>query len=238
MRYTGRIVSMLVLIPSSFAWFICSTYLLGSLFETWSRMVLFIIFEFVYFIVGLRIGKAFDKAIYYSEKDTLTGAYNRRYTRIAFPKMLRKLKKNKGYLGVIVIDIDHFKTINDVNGHNMGDKVLVTIASTLKKAIRPSDIIARWGGDEFILLISGIDKSKLHSFLNRLSIEIENLNYLKEIKGQVSASIGVAIYPSDAETFDNLISIADRNMYDNKKQKKLIMRKVSLSHKERTNSIR
>jgi diguanylate cyclase (GGDEF)-like protein len=235
MRYTGRIVSMLVLIPSSFAWFICGTYLIGSLFETWSRMVLLIIFELAYFIVGLRIGKAFDKAIYYSEKDNLTGTYNRRYTRMAFPKILSKIEKNKEYLGVILIDIDKFKSINDVYGHSMGDNVLVTIASTLKKIIRPSDIIARWGGDEFILLISGIDKSKLHSFINRFSIEIENLNYLKEIKGHVSASIGIAIYPSDAESLDKLIAIADRNMYENKKQKKAIMRKVSLSHRERTN---
>jgi diguanylate cyclase (GGDEF)-like protein len=186
-------------------------------------MVLFIIFEFVYFIVGLRIGKAFDKAKYYSEKDNLTGAYNRRYTRMAFPKIFKKIEKKKGYLGVIVIDVDKFKTINDVYGHAMGDKALVSIALTLKKTIRPSDIIARWGGDEFILLISGIDKSNLHPFLNRLSHEIENLNYLKEIKGHISASMGVAIYPSDAETLDNLIAIADRNMYDNKKQKKAIM---------------
>jgi diguanylate cyclase (GGDEF)-like protein len=198
-------------------------------------MVLFIIFEFVYFIVGLRIGKAFDKAKYYSEKDNLTGVYNRRYTRMAFPKILRKIEKKKGYLGVIVIDIDNFKKINDIYGHTMGDKVLVTITSTLKKTMRPTDIIARWGGDEFILLISGIDKSKLHSFLNRFSKEIENLNYFKEIKGLISASMGVAIYPSDAETLDNLIEIADRNMYDNKKQKKVILRNVSLSHRERTN---
>jgi diguanylate cyclase (GGDEF)-like protein len=231
MRNTGRIVSMLVLIPSSFAWFICSTYILGSLFENWSRMVLFIIFEFVYFIVGLRIGKAFDKAMYYSEKDNLTGAYNRRYTRMVFPKILKKIEKKKEYLGIIVIDVDNFKAINDVNGHVMGDKVLVTIASTLKKTIRPSDIIARWGGDEFILLISGIDKSKLHSFLTRLSDEIENLNYLKEIRGHVSASIGIAIYPSDAETLDNLIAKADRNMYENKKQKKMIMRNVNLKRR-------
>jgi diguanylate cyclase (GGDEF)-like protein len=198
-------------------------------------MVLFIIFEFVYFIVGLRIGKAFDKAIYYSEKDSLTGTYNRRFTRMAFPKILRKIEKTKEYLGVIVIDVDKFKSINDVYGHTMGDNVLVNIASTLKKTIRPSDIIARWGGDEFILLISGIDKTKIHSFLNRLSIEIENLNYLKEIKGHVSASIGIAIYPTDAESLDMLIAIADRNMYENKKQKKLIMRNASLSHRKQTN---
>ena len=234
MRYIGRLLSILLIVLSSFSWFISSTHLWGSLTEHWSRLTLFIGFEILYFIVGLRIGKAYDDAKFHSEKDNLTGVYNRRYLRMIFPKFIKKLKKNKEYLGVILIDIDHFKIINDNYGHTMGDLVLTKITGALKKAMRPTDLMGRWGGDEFILIIPITDRSVMPAFLNRLTTEIEKLNYLKDIKGHISASIGVAIYPSDADTLDNLIAIADKNMYLNKKQKKVVLN-INLNQEGRSN---
>jgi diguanylate cyclase (GGDEF)-like protein len=227
MRFTGRVVSLIVFIPSSLAWGICTTYLFGSLMENWMHLSLFIIFELAYAIVGLRIGNKYDKAKFHSEKDDLTGMNNRRYARFAFPKILRKINQKKGFLGVIVIDVDNYKTINDTYGHAMGDKVLVQIVKTIKKTVRKSDVAARWGGDEFLLIIPALDKQFLHTLMERLSKEIEKINHFKEISGYVSASMGISIYPEDAKTLDNLIQIADKNMYINKKQRKVIMINVS-----------
>ncbi|MDB5052479.1 MAG: hypothetical protein JWM44_529 [Bacilli bacterium] len=232
MRYAGRIVSLIVFIPSSFAWGFCTVYLFGPLMENWMRMSLFIIFELAYAIVGLRIGNMYDKAKFHSEKDELTGMCNRRYARVAFPKILRKINQKKGFLGVIVVDVDNYKTINDTFGHVMGDKVLVQIAKTIKKTIRKTDVAARWGGDEFLLIIPVLDKLFLQTLMERLSKEIEKINHIKEISGYVSASMGISIYPDDARTLDNLIHSADKNMYINKKQRKVIMINVSTNQEE------
>jgi diguanylate cyclase (GGDEF)-like protein len=232
MRYTGRIVSLIVIIQSSFAWGICTAYLFGPLMENWTRISLFIIFELAYVIVGLRIGNKYDKAKFHSEKDELTGIYNRRYSKVAFSKISRKINRKKGFLGVIVVDVDNYKTINDTYGHVMGDKVLVQIAKTIKKTMRKTDVVARWGGDEFLLMIPATDKLFLQAFLERLSKGIEKINHIKEINGYVSASMGISIYPDDAKKLDNLIQIADKNMYMNKKQRKVVMINVSTNQEE------
>jgi diguanylate cyclase (GGDEF)-like protein len=231
-RYTGRIVSLIVFVHSSFAWGICTTYLFGPLMENWMRMSLFIIFELVYAIVCLRIGSKYDKAKFHSDKDELTGMYNRRYGRVAFPKISRIINRKKGFLGVIVVDVDNYKTINDTYGHVMGDKVLVQIAKTIKKTMRKTDIVARWGGDEFLLIIPALDKLFLQTLMERISKEIEKINLIKEISGYVSASMGISIYPDDATTLDNLIQIADKNMYISKKLRKVIMINVSTNQEE------
>ena len=146
--------------------------------------------------------------------DPLTGINNRR----AFYKQVHPLWKNcirNGHMvSLMMIDIDHFKRINDKYGHNCGDKVLKKLARTLVKEIRGSDIIARWGGEEFILFMPETTLSDAISFAERLRKTINNLSFTKGSKQlTVSASIGVACVDGLIIDLEGLIAAADEGLY-------------------------
>jgi diguanylate cyclase (GGDEF)-like protein len=163
-------------------------------------------------------GKQYDKANFLSEKDVLTEVYNRRYVLQIFSKMLAKVDKSREKLSVFVIDIDHFKKINDTYGHKMGDRVIQHISNTLLTNTRKNDVVARWGGDEFLVIAPNQDNMTSHSMLKRIENELDEISERMQI--QISSSIGVAIYPDDAKSLDDLVKIADRNMYQIKDFKK------------------
>jgi diguanylate cyclase (GGDEF)-like protein len=97
---------------------------------------------------------------------------------------------------VLVIDCNNFKEINDTFGHQKGDYVLSTIAETLTNTTRKSDIVARWGGDEFLVIGHYKDKTGLQTLLKRLNNDLENLSKLANI--DVGVSIGSSIFPDDS----------------------------------------
>lgn len=205
MKYTGRITITIV----SFV-FIVAT-----------RVYFYIYYNFplkqLPFIGGIGLlifwwlGSQYDKIKFYSEKDVLTGIYNRRFVIQALPRLLAQMNKRKANLTFFLIDVDNFKQINDAYGHETGDRVLQSISKILVSGTVKKDIVARWAGDEF-LIISPYSNAKtddgiieqIHSRLNKLS---EELNIL------VTVSIGTSIYPNDGITLNELLNIADRVMY-------------------------
>jgi diguanylate cyclase (GGDEF)-like protein len=125
--------------------------------------------------------------------------------------------RHHGILSVSIIDINNFKEINDTYGHRMGDKVLQEISHILNSNIRKGDIAARWGGDEFLLVLYDGSISN-NIIIERLEKHINELS--KQLGDDVSASIGTAVYPNDATNIDQLITIADNNMYQLKFKKR------------------
>ncbi|WP_081979036.1 GGDEF domain-containing protein [Heyndrickxia ginsengihumi] len=156
----------------------------------------------------------------FSEKDFLTSLYNRRFVDNFVPKILKKASSKTKKVSLLVIDVNHFKKLNDTFGHYKGDMALKKIAECLKKNIRSSDIVARWGGDEFLIIAPDMDKISAEAF----SKEIERTFFNEmgeEFKNIIDLSIGQATFPDDAQTFDELLSLADNNMYTVKYRKRL-----------------
>lgn len=149
--------------------------------------------------------------------DNLTGVANRTLFYELAEKFLSNAKRNKSIIGLMFIDVDKFKSINDTFGHKAGDEVLIKVADILNSAVRKSDIVARHGGDEFLILLPYIkDYSNYQKIITRINNDKnKKINYEgKEIN--ISLSVGVSFYPDNGDTIDKLIAEADKAMYIDK----------------------
>jgi diguanylate cyclase (GGDEF)-like protein len=147
--------------------------------------------------------------------DPLTSLYNRRFLDESLKQELSKAKRDGKSVGVIMIDIDHFKKINDTHGHKMGDVVLVAVANALMDNVRGGDIVCRFGGEEFAIVLPGAN----------LAITLGRAEALRSIVGQikfdglgipvepVTISLGAAIYPEHGDSEEALLKSADRALY-------------------------
>ncbi len=158
-----------------------------------------------------------DKLIELSMKDPLTGLYNRRFFEKKFEEERERCKRFSKTFSIIMLDIDDFKKINDTYGHNVGDEVLINIANTIMKRIRKIDIAARWGGEEFVILLpeTGLRDASFVAEDIRVSIEKIKVSKVKKI----TASFGVAEY-RDGDNLYKLINRADEQLYKAKKNGK------------------
>lgn len=149
--------------------------------------------------------------------DTLTGLPNRRYFMERLQESIEHARRFKRKMGLLYIDLDGFKDINDEKGHDAGDELLVKIAELLRKTIRTADIAARLGGDEFAIILFEIDSIEGAFNAGRHSISNINMPFrMKTGTVNIGASIGVAVFPDHASTADELITQADRAMYFSK----------------------
>ncbi len=146
--------------------------------------------------------------------DVLTGLPNRVLLADRFARALANAKRQKNLLGVCLMDLDQFKPVNDLYGHDMGDRLLVEVTARMNQAVRSEDTVARLGGDEFVMLLGGlVDIPQLELVLRRI-LEAVSAPYLIEGHSiDISASIGVAIYPLDEVDADTLLRHADQAMY-------------------------
>lgn len=149
--------------------------------------------------------------------DGLTKAYNRRYFNTQIEKEFEKAKRYNSKLTLIMLDIDHFKLLNDNYGHQQGDMVLIHLARILKDNVRNIDLIARYGGEEFAVLMSGADKKKGVIVAEKLRKKIEAYPFPALQKGagplKSTISLGVAEYSTDMNSTDDLIKSADSVLY-------------------------
>lgn len=149
--------------------------------------------------------------------DTLTGLPNRHSFYEQLQQTLKISERNNTSFVVVFIDLDGFKPINDALGHAAGDEVLKSVANKLKQCVRRTDVVARIGGDEFVLILSGIDSPALFSITRKI---IETIASAHEITGRsvtLSSSVGIATYPNSGCTVDELIAHADAAMYRSKR---------------------
>ena len=213
MRYKGRIITFLLVLIINLLY--TSYYFFRDGYIDW--------IEYIGYPILLPLawwfGKQYDKAKYYSEKDPLTGIYNRRYIESAFATVKSRLEQNGQSGAVLLLDVNDFKLVNDLLGHKIGDEYLLLITNQLKKSVRKTDIVARWGGDEFLILSPDIQKKEdLDQMLERIHQNLKQLSF-HEVK--ISVSIGSALYPKHGKCLDDLLKVADKNMYHLKSQKKL-----------------
>jgi len=150
--------------------------------------------------------------------DSLTGLPSRTLFNDRFTMAMADSKRNDKNTALIMLDLDHFKDVNDTFGHDAGDDILKEVSSRLTSILRQTDIVCRMGGDEFALLISDASvKEMIEEVAQRILAAIGTPFSLHGVKAWISASLGIAIYPEDGENLEILFKHADTAMYEVKK---------------------
>lgn len=152
--------------------------------------------------------------------DSLTGLYNRRkFFEMANSELERSRRFNRP-LSILMLDLDHFKDYNDTYGHQSGDELLSQLASSLSSSLREFDTLARYGGDEFVLLLPEVDEQNAQKVAKRLISQLENMKItIQKPNGtqtNLTMSVGIASYPKDGDDVSSLIKAADRALYQAK----------------------
>ena len=151
-----------------------------------------------------------------SELDKLTELFNKKTMENLCKMKLKTFNENEAaniFLAFYIIDLDHFKEVNDLLGHQFGDKVLVEFAKGLKKIFRPNDCIGRFGGDEFVVIVDSLPNMEV---VIRKAEQIRQIAFNLALEGKshfVTASIGIAVAPQNGRDYDTLFSVADKAVY-------------------------
>ncbi len=154
-----------------------------------------------------------------SIRDGLTGLFNRHFMEVAFERELHRALRRHAQLAVMMLDVDHFKSFNDTFGHEAGDIVLRSVAQSFQQSVRSEDIVCRYGGEEFIIILPEISEKLA---LERADTIRRNIHGLRmklngETQLSVTVSIGVAMYPTPARDAANLVRLADQALYEAKR---------------------
>jgi diguanylate cyclase (GGDEF)-like protein len=153
-----------------------------------------------------------------AHNDPLTGLPNRRLFFDRLNHAISNAERSGKSVGLLYVDIDHFKEINDSHGHAAGDEVLGNVAHLLGSVIRSGDTVARLGGDEFVILINEVESSAtLMGIAQKLLVLLQNRLLIDGKSLQVSASLGISLYPQDGSDAETLLQNADRAMYRSKR---------------------
>jgi diguanylate cyclase (GGDEF)-like protein/PAS domain S-box-containing protein len=158
-----------------------------------------------------------QEILHLSFHDLMTGLYNRRF----LEEELKRLDtKRQLPLSIIMADVDKLKYVNDIYGHGMGDRLIISVSQIIKKSCREEDIIARWGGDEFIIFLPKTSEKDAEDLMDRIrkACEIQKL----EDEIDISISFGLSIKKEFSEHIEDIIKRADKNMYDFKARQKTI----------------
>ncbi len=151
--------------------------------------------------------------------DSLTGLYNRRYLASHLEALLGRLAPQGKPLALAMVDIDHFKAVNDAHGHAVGDEVLREVAQAFRRCFRASDLIARLGGEEFVIVLPATELADAETIAVRLRCEIAGARLgaaLVEGGLAVTVSVGIAAMEGLADTPDALLKRADDALYQAK----------------------
>jgi len=167
----------------------------------------------VYSDIGEEI-RALERARFQAEHDALTGLPNRVLLFDRLSEALRDSRRRGTQVGVLFIDLDRFKPINDTHGHAAGDTVLQSIAERLKRSVRDTDSVARLGGDEFVVVLRDVEApDHARQVAHEIQAALTKPIWLSGLSVRVSASIGVALGPQAGETAEDLLHRADQAMY-------------------------
>lgn len=165
---------------------------------------------------SLQILQEFEQLKQAAYLDILTGVGNRRYGEMTLSTRIFDLQTHDTPFGVLFLDIDHFKCFNDTYGHKTGDDVLVMVSKSISFSLRKMDVVARWGGEEFIVILPGASRVIVKSVSERIRVLIESsFMLIGEDKVHVTVSIGATMSHKD-DTAETIVDRADRLMYISK----------------------
>jgi diguanylate cyclase (GGDEF)-like protein len=148
--------------------------------------------------------------------DEFTGAYNRRFLDDSFPAFYESATKRSEPLSLIMVDLDNFRVINDTFGQETGDRIILEVVGIIKRRLRDADILARYGGDEFTVLMPDTGADEALAIAESIRAEVEKLDLLGNSDGRaarITTSQGLASYPEHAETLETLKEKADQALY-------------------------
>lgn len=154
-----------------------------------------------------------------SYTDSLTGLYNHRYFKKRLAEEAQRASRYRRRLGLMIFDIDDFKLYNDNFGHQLGDELLSKMATTLSRTLRSIDIVSRYGGDEFCIIMPEADRETCEVFMDRLRHALATTDFRNRhdgFSGRITISIGSAVFPDDAATPDRLVYCADMALLQSK----------------------
>lgn len=166
-----------------------------------------------------RLRSTYEISLSMALMDSLTGLYNRRYFEAHIQKMLQKSEETKKSLALLLIDIDHFKSFNDTYGHGVGDEVLKTFGTRLKDSLRSFDLVARLGGEEFVVVLPDVSEDMAHFIAERLRRAIGEKPFdvsAPEKQVSVTSSLGGIFVDGGGRTSDDLMVLADKALYEAK----------------------
>jgi diguanylate cyclase (GGDEF)-like protein len=171
--------------------------------------------------LAIETSRLHSDLVHRSEFDMLTDIQNRFSFEKHLDGLISEARQTAGIFGLIYIDLDDFKQVNDRYGHQVGDLYLQQVAERMKRQLRPGDLLARLGGDEFATLVPVVhNRADVEEIASRLERCFDKLFVVQDHVLHGSASIGIALYPADAVYDDGLLSAADTAMYFAKHSKK------------------
>jgi diguanylate cyclase (GGDEF)-like protein len=184
----------------------------GRLGEEKQRLAQTVAEQFGLTLANLKLREALRNQ---SIRDPLTGLFNRRYMEETLERELRRVSRSEHPLGVVMLDLDHFKTFNDTFGHEAGDALLRAFGELLRLKVRGEDVVCRYGGEEFVLILPEMGAELVAGRAEELREAIKRLqvSHRNQSLGGVTLSAGVAVYPGHGENGEGLVRAADMAMY-------------------------
>ncbi|MEW6019875.1 MAG: diguanylate cyclase, partial [Pseudomonadota bacterium] len=174
---------------------------------------------------GFQVGTALDNALLHqqiraaSERDALTGVFNRRHLESLMARTVARSRRYREEFAVLMVDIDRFKSINDVHSHEKGDQTLQRVAQVLVSDLRDSDYVGRWGGEEFVIVLAEVTEARALEIAERVRARVAAIALACDDGAEVpiTVSIGVACYPLHGDSIERLIRSSDDAMLQAKR---------------------
>lgn len=210
MSYQRKVIFPLIVIVCSAILYVLQMILSGH------ASSFFWIAAFFYALLAWGFGCHYDQLKKEAEQDVLTKVYNRRTVPDIFQRLTKLSEKQSQKVIAFFIDVDNFKMINDTYGHNMGDVLLQRISSVLQDTFREKGWVARWGGDEFLVLLLWDDASGIETMHNQLLQKL--CHHYEDMPEKITLSVGYAIYPDEGKHLQQILSVADEKMFQQKNQ--------------------
>ncbi len=170
--------------------------------------------------VAVHNAQMYEKIKAMSYTDGMTGLHNYRFFRLRLKEELARARRSNNMVSLLILDVDYFKNYNDQLGHPAGDNVLRELSEILRGTVRDNDIVCRYGGEEFAIILPGTDTVGSEALAERIRHRVEEKEFYNEkIQPQktLTVSIGTATFPEDAVTLDDFIVAADKALYHAKK---------------------
>jgi diguanylate cyclase (GGDEF)-like protein len=147
-------------------------------------------------------------------RDPMTGLHNRRFLEEYVDTLIASARRKQSHLSILMLDLDYFKMVNDTYGHDAGDAVLKAVAQVLKQSVRASDLVIRYGGEEFLILLQDASGAAAEQVAEGIRQAVEKLRVsVGGVSLQKTISIGLADYPDDSDTFWQTVKFADVALY-------------------------